>query len=115
MLAFGRWHDRGSRAWKNSRRCIGMSDRGRQKETRVPTTRVGRLLRLGLTAGQLAAGGVADCRVQQRLSAVVVLWADDRYLDRALSDTLRKLDSMTPDQLRDDRYERFRGLGSFLA
>ena len=37
-----------------------MSNRRRQKETRVPTTRVGRLLRLGLTAGQLAAGGVAE-------------------------------------------------------
>jgi predicted unusual protein kinase regulating ubiquinone biosynthesis (AarF/ABC1/UbiB family) len=36
-----------------------MSDR-RRRETRVPTTRFGRMLRLGLTASQLAAGGVAE-------------------------------------------------------
>jgi acetyl-CoA carboxylase carboxyl transferase subunit alpha len=38
-----------------------------------------------------------------------------RHLDRVLSDTLQQLDAMTPDQLREDRYKRFRGLGSFIA
>ncbi len=38
-----------------------------------------------------------------------------RQLDKVLSDTLRVLDAMTPDQVREDRYQRFRGLGSFIA
>ncbi len=38
-----------------------------------------------------------------------------RHLDLALSDTLQLLDAMTPEQVRDDRYQRFRSLGSFVA
>lgn len=37
-----------------------MSGRDRRRETRVPTTRLGRLVGLGLTAGQLVAGGVVE-------------------------------------------------------
>ena len=38
-----------------------------------------------------------------------------RHLDRVLSETLQVLDAMTPEQIREDRYQRFRGLGSFIA
>ena len=38
-----------------------------------------------------------------------------RSLDQALSAMLRQLDAMTPDQLREDRYRRFRSLGSIVA
>ena len=38
-----------------------------------------------------------------------------RHLDRVLSETLQVLDAMTPEQIREDRYPRFRGLGSFIA
>lgn len=36
-------------------------------------------------------------------------------LDAALLETLRSLEPMSPDQLRDDRYARFRKLGAFVA
>lgn len=36
-------------------------------------------------------------------------------LDRALWETLTSLDGLSPDELVDDRYRRFRGLGAFLA
>ncbi|MDX2052517.1 MAG: acetyl-CoA carboxylase carboxyltransferase subunit alpha [Polyangiaceae bacterium] len=36
-------------------------------------------------------------------------------LDAALLDSLRSLESLSPDQLRDHRYQRFRKLGSFVA
>jgi acetyl-CoA carboxylase carboxyl transferase subunit alpha len=38
-----------------------------------------------------------------------------RHLDRALFKQLTALSSLDPDQLRDDRYERFRRLGAFVA
>lgn len=38
-----------------------------------------------------------------------------RLLDRALYEALVSLSDLTADQLRDDRYERFRRLGSFTA
>ena len=37
-----------------------MSERKNSRQSRVPTTRVGRLVRLGLTAGELAVGGLAE-------------------------------------------------------
>jgi acetyl-CoA carboxylase carboxyl transferase subunit alpha len=36
-------------------------------------------------------------------------------LDRALWSTLTSLDGLAPEELADDRYRRFRGLGAFLA
>jgi acetyl-CoA carboxylase carboxyl transferase subunit alpha len=36
-------------------------------------------------------------------------------LDRALWSTLTSLDGLAPEELVDDRYRRFRGLGAFLA
>jgi acetyl-CoA carboxylase carboxyl transferase subunit alpha len=38
-----------------------------------------------------------------------------RHLDRALFKHLTALSALDPDQLRDDRYERFRRLGAFVA
>jgi acetyl-CoA carboxylase carboxyl transferase subunit alpha len=38
-----------------------------------------------------------------------------RHLDRALHQELTALSSLDPDALRDDRYERFRRLGAFVA
>ena len=37
-----------------------MSERKPARQSRVPTTRVGRLVRLGFTAGELAIGGLAE-------------------------------------------------------
>ena len=37
-----------------------MGERKTTKQSRVPTTRVGRLVRLGFTAGELAVGGLAE-------------------------------------------------------
>lgn len=37
-----------------------MTEKRKRRQSRVPTTRLGRVLRLGLTAGGLAAGGVAE-------------------------------------------------------
>jgi acetyl-CoA carboxylase alpha subunit len=36
-------------------------------------------------------------------------------LDRALFEHLAALSQLSPDALRDDRYDRFRKLGSFIA
>jgi acetyl-CoA carboxylase carboxyl transferase subunit alpha len=38
-----------------------------------------------------------------------------RLLDRALYEALVSLDGLSPDELRADRYQRFRRLGSFTA
>ena len=38
-----------------------------------------------------------------------------RYLDRALYEALTSLSDLSPDELREDRYQRFRKLGSFIA
>ncbi|NNK32185.1 MAG: AarF/ABC1/UbiB kinase family protein, partial [Xanthomonadales bacterium] len=37
-----------------------MTTRKTSKQSRVPTTRVGRLVRLGFTAGELAVGGLTE-------------------------------------------------------
>ncbi|MGD8744916.1 MAG: AarF/UbiB family protein, partial [Gammaproteobacteria bacterium] len=37
-----------------------MAEKRKRRQSRVPTTRIGRVLRLGLTAGGLAAGGAAE-------------------------------------------------------
>jgi predicted unusual protein kinase regulating ubiquinone biosynthesis (AarF/ABC1/UbiB family) len=37
-----------------------MTEKRKRRQSRVPTTRLGRVLRLGMTAGGLAAGGVAE-------------------------------------------------------
>jgi acetyl-CoA carboxylase alpha subunit len=36
-------------------------------------------------------------------------------VDAALTDALRDLLRLTPDELMDDRYNRFRALGAFVA
>ena len=38
-----------------------------------------------------------------------------RFVGQAISETLRELLRLTPDQLADDRYKRFRSLGAFTA
>jgi acetyl-CoA carboxylase carboxyl transferase subunit alpha len=38
-----------------------------------------------------------------------------RFVGQAISETLRELLRLTPDELADDRYKRFRSLGAFTA
>src|SRR5690606_41763952 len=38
-----------------------------------------------------------------------------RLLDRAVYEALVSLDGLSPEELREDRYQRFRRLGSFVA
>lgn len=72
--------------------------------------------RLKITAPHLMELGVVDGIVEEppggahqdpQLAA--------KLLDRSLSEHLASLLSLSPDQLREDRYQRFRRLGSFVA
>ncbi len=72
--------------------------------------------RLKITAPQLLDLGVVDSIVEEPAGGAHQdhdLAA--RKLDAALLETLRSLESLSPDQLRDHRYQRFRNLGAFVA
>jgi acetyl-CoA carboxylase carboxyl transferase subunit alpha len=72
--------------------------------------------RLKITAPHLLELGVVDAIVEEPAGGA---HQDHdgaaRRLDRALYEALVSLDGLSPDELREDRYQRFRRLGSFMA
>ncbi|MDI1451413.1 acetyl-CoA carboxylase carboxyltransferase subunit alpha [Polyangium sp. 6x1] len=71
---------------------------------------------LKITAPELLQLGVVDAVVEEPTGGAHQDHDDAaRRLDEALWQTLTSLDGLTGDELVDDRYRRFRALGSFLA
>lgn len=72
--------------------------------------------RLKLTAPDLLELGCVDAIVDEPPGGAHQDHdAAARFLDRALYEALVSLDGLTPDEVREDRYQRFRRLGSFVA
>lgn len=72
--------------------------------------------RLRITAPHLLELGVVDGIVAEPPGGAHHDHAEAaRLLDRALFEHLAALSQLSPDALRDDRYDRFRKLGSFIA
>ncbi len=72
--------------------------------------------RLKITAPELLELGAVDMIVDEPAGGAHQDHDEAaRLLDRALYEALVSLIDLTPDQLRDDRYERFRRLGSYTA
>jgi acetyl-CoA carboxylase carboxyl transferase subunit alpha len=71
---------------------------------------------LKITAPDLLQLGVVDAIVEEPTGGAHQDHdAAARLLDAALRSTLMALDALSPDELCEDRYRRFRDLGSFLA
>ncbi|HOU93608.1 MAG TPA: carboxyl transferase domain-containing protein, partial [Polyangiaceae bacterium] len=72
--------------------------------------------RLKITAPHLLELGIVDALVPEPPGGAHQDHdAAARALDQAITDTLRSLDGMGREALREDRYRRFRGLGSIVA
>jgi len=72
--------------------------------------------RLKITAPHLLELGVVDAIVEEPPGGAHQDHDDAaRRLDRALYEALTGLEQLSPDELREDRYERFRKLGAFVA
>jgi acetyl-CoA carboxylase carboxyl transferase subunit alpha len=72
--------------------------------------------RLKITAPHLLEFGIVDRVVEEPPGGAHCDHpAAARMLDSALETTLEALDRMSPEELRDDRYRRFRRLGAFCA
>jgi acetyl-CoA carboxylase carboxyl transferase subunit alpha len=72
--------------------------------------------RLKITAPHLLEFGVVDAIVDEPPGGAHQDFdLAARYLDRALYEALTSLSDLSPDELREDRYQRFRKLGSFIA
>jgi acetyl-CoA carboxylase carboxyl transferase subunit alpha len=72
--------------------------------------------RLKITAPNLLDLGVVDAIVEEPPGgAHQDHEAAARQLDRALYEALVSLDGLSPDEVREDRYRRFRRIGSFVA
>lgn len=72
--------------------------------------------RLRITAPQLLEAGAIDAIVPEPPGgAHQDCDQAARLLDDALCETLRCFDGMSPEELREDRYQRFRDLGAFVA
>ena len=72
--------------------------------------------RLKITAPNLLELGVVDTVVDEPPGGAHQDHDDAAsLLDRALFEALNSLGNMNPDQLRDDRYQRFRRLGAYVA
>jgi acetyl-CoA carboxylase carboxyl transferase subunit alpha len=72
--------------------------------------------RLKLTALDLLDLGAVDAIVEEPAGGAHQDYDEAaRKLDRALYEALVSLDGLSPDELREDRYQRFRRLGSFMA
>jgi acetyl-CoA carboxylase carboxyl transferase subunit alpha len=72
--------------------------------------------RLKITAPHLLEFGIVD-RIVEEPPGGAHQDLDDaaRRLDRALYESLTSLNNLSPDELREDRYRRFRKLGAFVA
>ena len=72
--------------------------------------------RLKITAPDLLELGCVDAIVDEPPGGAHQDHDDAaRRLDRALYEALVSLDGLSPEELREDRYQRFRRLGSFVA
>ena len=72
--------------------------------------------RLRITAPDLLQFGIVDAIVDEPPGGAHQDHDDAaKKLDRALYEALVSLDGLDPDELREDRYQRFRRLGSFVA
>ena len=72
--------------------------------------------RLKITAPDLLELGAVDAIVEEPAGGAHQDHADAaRKLDSALYEALMSLSDLGPDELREDRYQRFRRLGSFVA
>jgi acetyl-CoA carboxylase carboxyl transferase subunit alpha len=72
--------------------------------------------RLKITAPNLLELGVADAIVDEPPGGAHQDHdAAARLVDRALLENLTALSELNPDELREDRYQRFRRLGAFVA
>ena len=72
--------------------------------------------RLKITAPNLLELGVVDAIVNEPPGGAHQDHDESaRLLDRAIYDELSKLNRLSPDELREDRYQRFRRLGAFMA
>jgi acetyl-CoA carboxylase carboxyl transferase subunit alpha len=72
--------------------------------------------RLKLTAPDLLRLGIVD-RIVEEPAGGAHQDPDTaaKLLDAAIADTLKELDRLTPDELVEDRYRRFRRMGAFVA
>jgi acetyl-CoA carboxylase carboxyl transferase subunit alpha len=72
--------------------------------------------RLKITAPDLLELGVVDAIVEEPAGGAHQDHDEAaKRLDRALYEALVSLNGLSPDELREDRYQRFRRLGSFIA
>jgi len=72
--------------------------------------------RLKITAPDLLELGAVDAIVEEPAGGAHQDHDEAaRLLDNALFEALVSMDGLSPDELRDDRYQRFRRLGSFVA
>lgn len=72
--------------------------------------------RLKITAPDLLELGVVDAIVEEPAGGAHQDHDEAaKRLDRALYEALVSLDGLSPEELREDRYQRFRRLGSFIA
>jgi len=72
--------------------------------------------RLKITAPNLLDLGVVDVIVEEPPGGAHQDHDDAaRRLERAIGEQLTKLSRLSPDELREDRYQRFRRLGAFVA
>jgi len=72
--------------------------------------------RLKITAPHLLEFGIVDSIVEEPPGGAHQDHDDAaKRLDRALYENLTRLSQLSPDELREDRYQRFRKLGAYLA
>jgi acetyl-CoA carboxylase carboxyl transferase subunit alpha len=72
--------------------------------------------RLKLTATDLLELGAVDAIVEEPAGGAHQDHDEAaKRLDRALFEALVSLDGLSPEQMREDRYQRFRRLGAFIA
>jgi acetyl-CoA carboxylase carboxyl transferase subunit alpha len=72
--------------------------------------------RLKITAPDLLRLGVVDRIVEEPAGgAHQDVAAASKLVDAAIADALRQLDALSPDELVEDRYKRFRQIGAYVA